>query len=132
MPKFNDKSRALLEGAHPALQALFNEVINHFDCTVLCSKRTIVQQRILVGNGSSKTMNSKHIPRQGEDYSRAVDVISYPIKWSNWKRHYFFGGFVMGIAKEMGITIRWGGDWDSDTEVNDQKFNDLVHFEIKE
>ena len=29
----------------------------------------------------------------------------------------------------MGIKIRWGGDWDSDTQVNDNKFDDLVHFE---
>lgn len=32
----------------------------------------------------------------------------------------------------MGVTLRWGGDWDSDTEVNDNSFDDLVHFEIKE
>ena len=35
-------------------------------------------------------------------------------------------------AKSMGIDIRWGGDWDRDTEVRDNKFDDLVHFEIVE
>ena len=129
MPKFGSTSKANLSEAHPKLQELFNEVIKHFDCSVISGKRTIEQQRLLVAKGASKTMNSRHIQRKGELFCRAVDVIAYPIKWGNWKRHYYFGGFVMGIAKKMGINIRWGGDWDSDTEVTDQRFNDLVHFE---
>jgi len=36
----------------------------------------------------------------------------------------------MGVASQMGIKIRWGGDWDSDGSVCDNKFNDLVHFEL--
>ena len=39
-------------------------------------------------------------------------------------------GFVMGIANTVGIKLRWGGDWDKDTELKDNKFNDLGHFEI--
>jgi len=31
----------------------------------------------------------------------------------------------MAMLEEMGIPIRWGGDWDSDTEVKDQRFDDL-------
>ena len=43
---------------------------------------------------------------------------------------YYFGGIVRGIALEMGIRIRWGGDWDGDHTLNDQNFNDLLHFEV--
>jgi peptidoglycan L-alanyl-D-glutamate endopeptidase CwlK len=32
----------------------------------------------------------------------------------------------------MGIKIRWGGDWDSDGDINDNRFDDLVHVEIKD
>jgi hypothetical protein len=32
----------------------------------------------------------------------------------------------------MDIPLRWGGDWDSDTEVNDNGFDDLVHFELED
>jgi len=32
----------------------------------------------------------------------------------------------------MGVDLRWGGDWDGDTEVRDNGFDDLVHFEIVE
>ena len=42
---------------------------------------------------------------------------------------YYFGGYVLGTAQEMGIDIRWGGDWDGDRSISDQTFDDLVHFE---
>jgi hypothetical protein len=32
----------------------------------------------------------------------------------------------------MGIELRWGGDWSMDFEVKDNRFDDLVHFEIVE
>jgi hypothetical protein len=28
------------------------------------------------------------------------------------------------------VRVRWGGDWDGDFETKDNKFDDLVHFEI--
>ena len=31
----------------------------------------------------------------------------------------------------MGIPVRWGGDWDDDTEVKDTGFKDLPHFELR-
>ena len=31
----------------------------------------------------------------------------------------------------MGLKIRWGGDWDNDTEVKDTGFKDLPHFELR-
>ena len=34
------------------------------------------------------------------------------------------------IAGKMKHRIRWGGDWDGDTDVKDQKFMDLPHFEL--
>ena len=37
----------------------------------------------------------------------------------------------MRVAQDLDIPIRWGGDWDSDNNLNDQNFMDLVHFELK-
>ena len=45
---------------------------------------------------------------------------------------YMFIGYVLGTAEQMGIDIRSGADWDMDTQVTDQTFNDLGHFEIYE
>jgi len=130
MPKFSEKSLSRLSTAHPDLQKLFREVIRHFDCTVLEGRRTVERQRELVAVGRSKTMNSKHLPDPETGLSNAVDVIAWPVNWGDTARHYYFGGFVRGVAAVLGIPIRWGGDWDSDTQVRDQSFNDLVHFEL--
>lgn len=65
----------------------------------------------------------------------AVDVAPYDpevkgVDWQDWDSFYLFAGFVKGIAASKGIQVRWGGDWDSDWQTDDQKFNDLVHFEL--
>ena len=130
MPKFGKKSKKNLSGVDYKLQSLFEEVIRHFDCSVTEGLRSKERQKELKEKGASKTLKSKHID------GKAVDVISYPIDYSDTKRHYYFGGFVMGLAKAMSIPLRWGGDWDGDTLLSgrdpDQTFDDLVHFELKE
>ncbi len=60
----------------------------------------------------------------------AVDIAPYPIDWKDHKRFYYLAGIVKGVASQMGIKVRWGGDWDSDNDLNDQSFMDLGHFEI--
>ena len=70
--------------------------------------------------------------------SMAVDVTPYPLDWKNSKRMYWFAGYVMGIAQKlkddgkMTHAVRYGGDWDSDKDIDDQNFFDLVHFELVE
>jgi hypothetical protein len=44
----------------------------------------------------------------------------------------YIAGRIIAIGLEEGIVIRWGGDWDRDGSVLDQKFDDLFHFEIVE
>ena len=34
--------------------------------------------------------------------------------------------------RSMGVNLRWGGDWDQDFEVQDNKFDDFPHFEIRD
>ena len=130
MPQYSEQSKQKLEQAHEDLQKVFNEVIKHFDCTILKGYRGEKEQNDAYKKGNSKLKypRSKHnkIP------SLAVDVAPYPINWGDTNRMRYFAGFVVGIGKSMGIDIRWGGDWDKDTELKDNKFNDLVHFEVVE
>lgn len=128
MPKFSDFSKANLATCHPDLQCIFNRVIEHVDCRVLQGHRGQEEQDRLFQEGKSKLMfpASKHNNRP----ALAVDVVPYPIDWKNWRRFDFLSGVVWGIAGEMGIQIRWGGDWDRDLEFNDQTFHDLPHFEL--
>jgi peptidoglycan LD-endopeptidase CwlK len=129
MPSFGERSLNNLETAHVDLQRLFKEVIKHYDCTVICGHRDKKSQDKAVRSGYSKVSfpNSKHnsLP------SRAVDVLPYPIDWNDWKRFYFFGGFVKATAAQLDIDIRWGGDWDSDGNLTEEKFIDLPHFELR-
>ena len=60
-----------------------------------------------------------------------MDLAPYPIDWEDRERFHYMGGMVRGIGQQMGVNIRWGGDWDSDGEVKDNGFDDLVHVEIR-
>lgn len=130
MPMFSEKSYRKLYTCNHKLVALFEEVIKQFDCTIICGHRDKTEQMRAYNSGHSKTPwpKSKHngIP------SKAVDVIPYPLDWEDRERMSFFAGVVKGVASQMGIGIRWGGDWDMDTEVKDNRFDDLVHFELYE
>ena len=141
MPYFGAESKANLATAHPDLQRLFNEVIKHWDCKVTSGLRTTAEQRALYNQGRTTpggivtntdgvVKRSNHQARPGESFGRAVDVSPYPIDWGDYNRFYAFAGCVIGISKMMGINVRWGGDWDSDRDFRDQKFNDLPHFEL--
>ncbi|CAM0045280.1 endolysin [Vibrio phage K394] len=127
MFKYGKSSKARLATCHPEIQRLFNSLINDYDVSVICGHRTEAEQDAAVESGNSKTEypNSKHnaIPSLG------IDAALYPINWSDTGRHYMFVGIVRERARELGIPIRCGADWDSDFATNDQTFNDLVHFE---
>ena len=128
MPSFGERSLVQLNTCHPSLIELFTEVIKYWDCTIIEGKRTLEQQQLNLSTGASRKLNSKHIPVNG--FSMAVDVSPYPIKWTDYNRFYAFAGFVIGTAVQLGIKVRWGGDWNSNRDFSDQKFNDLVHFEL--
>lgn len=132
MPRFSKQSLGRLNTCHDDLQNLFLEVIKDFDCTIIEGHRSPARQAQLYAQGATKVLRGKH----NESPSLAVDVAPwYPqsphIDWDDYKKFYMFGGFVLGVASRMGIEIRWGGDWDSDNNPSDQRFNDLVHFELK-
>ncbi|MCK9429417.1 MAG: M15 family peptidase [Candidatus Omnitrophica bacterium] len=132
MPTFSKSSLDKLITCDPKLQKLFNEVIKYFDCVVVFGHRGKEDQDKAFAEGNSKVQwpNGKHntVP------SKAIDVapfINGKISWDS-KQCLYFGGIVKGIATMLGIDIRYGGDWDSDNDVTDNKFNDLVHVELKE
>lgn len=129
MPSFSPRSFSKLRECDQQLKDVFLEVIKHFDCTVLTGHRGEEEQNEKFRQGLSKLEypNSRHnsLP------SLAIDVAPYPIDWHDRERFHYFAGYVMGIARSMDIELRWGGDWDSDTEVKDNNFDDLPHFEVK-
>ena len=130
MPKFSRKSLSKLETCDKRLQDLFLRVVKKFDCTILEGHRGKDRQNKLFNEGKSKLKYPKG--KHNSLPSKAVDVAPYPIDWNDRERFTYFAGYVVGIAYQMGLKIRWGGDWDMDTQVKDNNFDDLPHFEIKE
>lgn len=139
MPKFSQQSKYQLSTCDIRLQDIFNEVILKYDCKILEGHRTKELQNKYYSEGKSKVQwpNGEHnkLP------SKAVDVVPYPVDWgdnakttsSKWKtlaRFYHFAGYVLRVADEKNIKLRWGGDWDSDKIFTDQSFDDLPHFEL--
>tara|TARA_R110000824_G_scaffold60997_2_gene162721 strand:+ start:733 stop:1128 length:396 start_codon:yes stop_codon:yes gene_type:complete len=130
MPRFGKRSKSRLKTCDTRLQDLFNEVIKHFDCSVIQGHRGKEDQNKAFKEGKSKLKypNGNH----NATPSRAVDVAPYPIDWNDRERFTYFAGYVVGIALQMGLKIRWGGDWDMDTQVKDNNFDDLPHFELRD
>ncbi len=128
MPVFSEQSRSNLGECDERLQALFNRVIEHFDCAVIEGHRPEKAQNAAYEAGRSRLRwpESKHNSRP----ARAVDVVPYPVDWEDDRRFHLFAGFVLATAEAMDIPVRWGGDWDQDTHWKDQSFHDLPHFEL--
>ena len=129
MPHFGRKSKERLNTCESNLQKVFNEVIKHVDCSVLEGHREEDRQNRLYKEGKTKVKypNGRH----NRQPSSAVDVTPYPVDWKDRERQTLFAGFVIGVASQMGIKLRWGGDWDQDFQVVDNRFDDFPHFELK-
>jgi hypothetical protein len=130
MAAFGKKSRAHLDTCDERLQRLFGEVVKRFDCSVIDGHRGEERQNALYNAEPQRSKvqwpNGKH----NKQPSLAADVVPYPVNWNDIEQFYYFAGYVKGVASQMGISIRWGGDWDQDNEVGDEGFKDLPHFEI--
>tara|TARA_R110000744_G_scaffold72073_3_gene145019 strand:+ start:490 stop:909 length:420 start_codon:yes stop_codon:yes gene_type:complete len=139
MPQFGQQSvRNLYECEQPLID-LFEEVVKHYDCSIIEGIRSQEEQDKLYHAGKSKLKwpHGKHNVTDSQPMSLAVDVIPYPgvldgvSIWEDLNRFYHFIGFVRGVAAVMGIPIRCGADWNGDNNLRDQTFNDLPHIELR-
>tara|TARA_R110000744_G_scaffold264250_1_gene378539 strand:- start:100 stop:498 length:399 start_codon:yes stop_codon:yes gene_type:complete len=132
MPRFGKRSRERLNGVDAKLVNVLNEVVKYFDITIIEGLRSQKRQDELVAEGKSKTKFGKHV------LGKAVDLAPYPIDWKARDDFHLLGGFILGVASQMGVNVRWGGDWSASSlykgkrTTKDNSFDDLVHFELKE
>ena len=129
MPHFSEKSLTKLATCDERLQRIMMELIRQYDVTILQGYRSQQEQDKACKEGRSKLSwpRSKH----NQHPSIAVDVAPYPIDWEDRERFFYMAGLIMAIANFMGVGLRWGGDWDLDKDFDDQRFDDLPHFEIR-
>lgn len=130
MPKFSKASARKLATCDVRLVQVFERVIEHFDCTILTGYRDQQTQdeAFATGHSKKKWPESKH----NQSPSLAVDAAPYPIDWNDRERFHYFAGYVLGVGAMLGVKLRYGGDWNRDTEVKDNDFDDLLHFEVVE
>ena len=67
--------------------------------------------------------------------SMALDMQPYPMSDDDDTLREdlsYLAGLYVGIGSEMGLQLRWGGDWDKNGQTSDNRWDDLFHIEISE
>jgi peptidoglycan L-alanyl-D-glutamate endopeptidase CwlK len=89
------------------------------DFSITEGLRTVERQRELVAQKKSQTMKSRHI------VGEAVDICVLIDGKANWdfENYRKVADVFKACAKELGVTITWGGDW--------KTLKDGPHFQIE-
>lgn len=140
MANFSRESKSELETAHRDLQVISNFVIRYYDFKVLEGARSETRQENLYMRGKTQVRwpDSKHNVGEeaGRDKSHAIDTTPWPIDWQDRRRFVLLAGMFRiahRFLQDHGVleyNLRWGGNWDMDEHLDDQKFDDLGHFEL--
>lgn len=103
------RSLAKLDGVHSDLVRVVKRALelSEVDFAVVEGLRTQARQKQLVQAGASQTMDSRHLT------GHAVDLAPYiggQIRW-DWPPFYKIADAMKAAAKDLGVSINWGGDW---------------------
>lgn len=133
MYTFSKRSREQLNTCHPKLVQVLEAAIKKIDFSVIEGHRGEAEQNRAFAEGRSRLRwpNSKHNKMPSE----AVDIWPYPFKPEYWNQIEVWENLakvVLECAEELGIKIRWGGDWNQNGDWRDEKFIDGPHFELVE
>ena len=117
---FGTRSKERLSGVHPDLVKVMEEAIKEspLDFSITEGLRTKERQKELFSAGKSQTMNSRHLTGKAVD----IAVIKEGTVTWDFKEYQLVADHIKKVAKELGIDIVWGGDW--------QSFKDGPHFEL--
>lgn len=132
MRTWGKASQAVYDSLDERLQLVMTRVRDEIcDISLIEGFRNEVTQNRYFDDGASEVRwpDGKHntLP------SLAVDFRPYPMPG---KETVLFAALAYAasaailIGKEEGVTLRWGGDWNRNGDLTDQKFYDLFHLEI--
>jgi peptidoglycan LD-endopeptidase CwlK len=132
----DERSEKRLEGVNPTLISIVRRAAKRlpFSLFVVEGLRTKERQEHLYAQGRTKpgpkvtwTMKSKHLD------GRAVDLaplIHGAIDWKDLKKFDQIATAMIEAGKEVGVLVRWGGDWDMDGLPRERGESDSPHFEL--
>ena len=134
MPVFGTESKKQLATCHPRLRAVLEEAIKYTDFSIIEGHRGKVAQNTAYAKGLSKVKwpngNHNSLP------SKAADCAPYPIDWSDkttaLARFAFMSGVIFVSAKQLGVKVRFGWDWNRNLDPRDESFLDWPHVELDE
>jgi hypothetical protein len=134
MRKWGEQSAEVYYQLDARLQRVMDRVLLEVaDVSLTCGYRGEQEQNALYVSKRSRVMfpNSKH----NQLPSVAVDFQPYPLpkrKEKVWASLAYIAGRAIEIGIEEGVALRWGGDWNRNGDLTDQRFDDLFHIEIME
>ena len=125
----NKASEAKLKGVHPDLIRVIRRTLKdwkHKDLgfVITCGVRTLEEQKVLLKQGASKTLRSKHL-KQKDGFSHAFDIAvtaNGKVRW-DWPLYDKVSKNFLSAAKAEKVTITWGGSWMS--------FRDGPHYQLE-
>lgn len=134
--QLDERSEKRLEGVNPTLVSIIRRAAKRlpFALFVVEGLRTRERQADLYAQGRTKpgkkvtwTLHSKHIEGKAVDLA---PLINGAIDWADLSKFDAIAKAMQDAAKEVGVTVRWGGDWDMDGQPRELGESDSPHFEL--
>lgn len=116
---FSKRSLDKLAGVHPELILVASRALlySEYDFAITHGVRTLEEQKKLVADGKSQTMNSYHLTGD------AIDIMVYKDGKGSWLFEHYetVARAFKRAADELKVDLTWGGDWTT--------FKDGPHFQ---
>ena len=114
------RSLSRLQDVHPDLVRVVKRAaaMSDLDFTVLEGLRTLERQKVLMKNGATKTLNSRHLTGHAVDLA---PMVGDGVSW-DWPLYHRLAKIVKAAAAAEGVPLTWGGDW--------RTFKDGPHWEL--
>ncbi|CAB1222418.1 M15 family metallopeptidase [Acinetobacter bouvetii] len=93
-------------------------------CTAKGVPAKYAQPKLAKVTWLTNPLSSKHVT------GKAVDLVPYPVDWNDLSKFNQVAQAMFAAAKELGVSIRWGADWDNDGKYREKGEYDSPHFEI--
>jgi peptidoglycan L-alanyl-D-glutamate endopeptidase CwlK len=124
--RFAQSSIDMMRDVEPRLAAVMYEAKERaiIDFDVSCGHRSIEEQKKLFDNNRSLLDGTNHKSKHNYFPAKAVDIYAYKGKYADYSKEkmYYLSQIIKESAKDLGVKIRWGGDW--------KDFVDMPHYEL--